>query len=224
VAGARAGQNEAMDLVDPRIERYAVAHTAPLNPALESVADSTRDRTERPGMMSGLVEARLLQALVATSGATRVLEVGTFTGFGALALAEALPAGGTVTTLEADPANAAVARGHIADHPLGDRVELLEGDARELLTGLEGPFDLAYVDAWKTDYPVYLERVLPLLGPRGIAVFDNVLRRGAVLEPDDPVGAFNDRVQADPGLVNALLTIGDGVLLVWRAPEPRSTA
>jgi caffeoyl-CoA O-methyltransferase len=207
-----------MELVDPRIARYAVAHTTPLNPDLATVAASTGERTEHPGMMSGLVEARLLQALVATAGAARVLEVGTFTGFGALALAEALPPGGTVTTLEADPANAAIARGHLADHPLGDRIELLEGDARELLTGLVGPFDLVYVDAWKTDYPVYLELVLPLLGPRGLIVFDNVLRRGAVLEPGDPVGAFNDRVQADPRLANALLTIGDGVLLVWRAP------
>lgn len=207
-----------MELVDPRIARYAVAHTTPLNPDLGTVAASTRERTEHPGMMSGLVEARLLQALVATAGAARVLEVGTFTGFGALALAEAMAPGGTVTTLEADPANAAVARGHIAAHPLGDRVELLEGDARELLASFTEPFDLVYVDAWKTDYPAYLELVLPLLAPRGIIVFDNVLRRGTVLDPEDPVGAFNDQVQADPRLTNALLTIGDGVLLVWRAP------
>jgi caffeoyl-CoA O-methyltransferase len=108
-----------------------------------------------------------------------------------------------------------VARAHLAAHPAGGRVELLCGDALQLLTTLTGPFDLAYVDAWKTDYPAYLERVLPLLSTDGLMVFDNVLRGGHALEPGDPVGAFNDLVQADVRVGNALLTIGDGVLVVW---------
>jgi caffeoyl-CoA O-methyltransferase len=204
-----------MELVDPRIADYAVQHTSPLNPELAEVAASTRERTEIPGMMSGLIEARLLQALLHVAGATRVLEVGTFTGFGALAMAEALGQGGTVTTLEADPAHAALARGHIDAHPLGERVELLTGDAHELLATLSGPFDLVYVDAWKPDYPTYYELALPLLAERGVLVFDNVLRRGAVLDDDNPVAAFNAKVQADARVRNALLTVGDGMLLVW---------
>jgi caffeoyl-CoA O-methyltransferase len=147
--------------------------------------------------------------------AKRVLEVGTFTGLGALAMAEALE-GGTVTTLEADPENAKLARAHIDAHPLGSRVELIVGDALQLVPTLQGPFDLAYVDAWKPDYPTYFELVLPLLEPHGIMVFDNALHRGTVLEEGDAVGAFNDMVQADERVNNALLTIGDGVLLVWR--------
>ncbi len=201
--------------MDPEIERYAVEHTSPLEPALAVIAQATREQTDSPGMMSGLVETRLLQTLVRLSRATRVLEVGTFTGFGALAMAEVLPPGGTVTTLEANPDNAALAGAHFAAHPAGGRVELLRGDALQLLTTLNGPFDLAYVDAWKTDYPAYFERVLPLLGADGLMVFDNVLRGGTALEPDDPVGAFNDLVQANARVGNALLTIGDGVLVVW---------
>jgi predicted O-methyltransferase YrrM len=205
-----------MPIVDPRIAAYGRAHTTPLDAGLDAVAAATRAEMAHPGMMSGLVEARLLQALAVAGGATRVLEVGTFTGFGALALAAVLPEHGRVTTIEADPENAAVARRNLDESPYGARVELLEGDARELLAGLPGPFDLAYVDAWKPDYPTYYEAVLPLLGPRGVMVFDNVLRSGSALEPGDPVGAFNDRVQADPRVANALLTVGDGLLVVWR--------
>lgn len=201
--------------MDSRLARYALQHTSPFDADLEGIVRATRGKTASPGMMSGLVEARLLQTLVRLSRAGRVLEVGTFTGVGALAMAEALGPEGTVTTLEADPDTAALARAHLAAHPAGERVQLLCGDARQLLTTLSGPFDLAYVDAWKPDYPVYFDLVLPLLSPQGIIVFDNVLRGGRALEPGDPVGAFNDRVQADARVENALLTIGDGVLLVW---------
>jgi caffeoyl-CoA O-methyltransferase len=205
--------------MDPRFESYAVEHTSPLAPELEVVAQATRELTPRPGMMSGLVEARLLQALLHVARATRVLEVGTFTGLGALAMAEALEPGGTVTTLEADPDHATLARAHIDAHPRGDRVELVTGDALQLIPTLAGPFDLIYVDAWKPDYPAYFELVLPLLEPHGIVVFDNALHHGTVLEEGDAVGAFNDAIQADARVSNALLTIGDGVLLVWPRRE-----
>jgi caffeoyl-CoA O-methyltransferase len=211
--------------VNTRISDYALEHTSPLERGLERVAAATREQTDAPQMMSGLVEARLLQMLVRLARATRVLEVGTFTGLGALAMAEALQPQGTVTTLEADPDNAELARAHFAAHPLGTRVELLTGDALQLLTTLPGPFDLAYVDAWKSDYPAYYELVLPLLAPGAIMVFDNALHGGRALEEHDPVGAFNDMVQADDRVDNALLTIGDGVLLVWphapNASHPR---
>lgn len=204
--------------VDPKLETYAVQHTSRFAADLEAVADATRQRTASPEMMSGLVEARLLQALVRLRQARRVLEVGTFTGLGALAMAEALTPDGSVTTLEADPDNASMARAHIAAHPLGGRVTLIVGDARQLLSELSGPFDLAYIDAWKQDYPAYFELVLPRLASPGMMVFDNALHGGRALEDGDPVGAFNDSIQADPRVENAFLTIGDGVLLVW----PRS--
>ena len=89
-----------MDITDPRVERYAVAHTSPPPPHLAGVADATREETTTPGMMSGLALARLLEALVVVSGAHRVLEIGTFTGFGALSIAARLPPGARVTTIE----------------------------------------------------------------------------------------------------------------------------
>ena len=154
-------------------------------------------------MMSGVVVARLLEALVVATRARRVLEIGTFTGYGALSIAARLPAGGTVVTLEADAGRAEMARGHIAASPDAAKVELLEGDARAIVPTLDGPFDLVFIDAWKGDYPHYYEAVLPKLADHGLIVCDNVLWGGDVVDPapDDDNGralaAFNDLVQRD---------------------------
>jgi len=140
-------------------------------------------------------------------------------------MAAALPTDGRVVTLERDPDNAAVARRHIDASALGDRIDLIEGDARETLPRLEGPFDLVWIDAWKADYPWYLELVLPKLGPRGIIVADNLFRNGAALPPatdDESTRGLLDfarQVQEDDRLHNLLLTVGDGVLLAWPAPR-----
>jgi caffeoyl-CoA O-methyltransferase len=214
-----------MKQISAAAEDFAAAHTTPFDGALAAASDWTRDNTSWPGMMAGLPEARLLEALIVVSGARSVLELGTFTGVGALAMAAALPAGGSVITLESDPDNAAVARRHIAASPLGDRIELIEGDAREMLPRLPGSFDLVWIDAWKVDYPRYLDLVLPKLAPRGIIVADNLFRDGATLSPttDDEatrgVRDFARRVQEHERLHNVLLTVGDGLLLAWPAPQ-----
>ena len=213
------------ELISQAAERFAAAHTTPFDGAVAAAADWTRVNTAWPGMMAGLPEARLLEALIAVSGSHSVLELGTFTGVGALAMAAALPAGGRVVTLERDPDNAAVARRHIAASPLADRIEVIEGDARETLPRLPGPFDLVWIDAWKADYPRYLDLVLPKLAPRGIIVADNLFRDGATLPPagnDDATRGVLDfarSVQEHKGLHNVLLTVGDGLLLAWPAPQ-----
>jgi caffeoyl-CoA O-methyltransferase len=153
-----------------------------------------------------------------------VLEIGTFTGFGSLAMAAALPDRGRVTTLEVDEQTAAAARRHFDASPHASRIELIVGDALETLARLDGPFDLVYIDAWKADYPDYYEAVLPKLAPRGVIVADNMFRDGRVLDPavDDEstrgIREFSRRVQADEHVHNVLLTIGDGMMLVWRRP------
>jgi caffeoyl-CoA O-methyltransferase len=175
-------------------------------------------------MMSGLAEARLLEALIVAGGARRVLEIGTFTGVGALTMAAALPAEGRVTTLEADESIAAVARRHFDADPNGRRIELIVGDALETIAGLEGPLDLVYIDAGKADYPAYYDAVLPKLADRGVMVADNLFRGGAALdataEDKGSIGIreFARRVQQDERVHNVLLTIGDGVMVVWRRP------
>jgi caffeoyl-CoA O-methyltransferase len=211
-----------VEIVDPRIEEYAAAHTTAPPERLAAVATNTQETMPSPGMMSGLVESRLLEALIALSGARRVLEVGTFTGFGALTMAAALSDGGEVITLENDADTAAIARDNIEASEYGHNVRLIVGDAREELGKLEGPFDLVYIDAWKADYPHYYEAAVPLLSARGIIVADNVLRGGRVLDETGDgslaaTRAFNERVQADERVHNALLSVGDGLMLAWRA-------
>jgi caffeoyl-CoA O-methyltransferase len=215
------------DLVDPEAAGYAEAHTSALTGTLADAAAWTQGNTASPGMMSGLAEARLLEALIVVGGARRVLEVGTFTGVGALTMAAALPADGRVTTLEVDAEMAEAARRHFAASRHGERIELIEGDALETIAGLEGQFDLVYIDAWKSDYPAYYDAVLPKLASRGVIVADNLYRAGATLDPEaedaSTVGIreFARRVQADERVHNVLLTIGDGVMLVWRAGDRR---
>jgi caffeoyl-CoA O-methyltransferase len=174
--------------------------------------------------MAGLAEARLLEALIVAGGARRVLEVGTFTGVGALAMAAALPEDGKVTTLEVDEDNAAVARRHFDQSPLGSRIELLVGDALETIPGLPGPFDLIWIDAWKPDYPAYYDALLPKLAPRGVIAADNLFRDGEALDEDATsegaaaIREFARRVHEDDRVHNVLLTIGDGVMLAWHRP------
>jgi len=177
--------------------------------------------------MSGLAEARLLQALIVVGGARRVLEIGTFTGLGALAMAAVLPSGGRVTTLEVDEEMAATARRHIEESEHGDRVELIVGDALETIPQLEGEFDLVYIDARKAGYPAYYEAVMPKLAERGIIVADNLFRAGRALEDDtgdeDNAGIreFARLVADDERTDNVLLTVGDGLMLAWRRGETR---
>jgi caffeoyl-CoA O-methyltransferase len=212
------------DLVDPAAVSFAAEHTTALEGAVESAARWTERNTASPGMMAGLAEARLLEVLAVASGAMRVLEIGTFTGVGALSLAAALPAGGRVITLEVDEITAAAARRHIESSPFAERIELIVGDATDTLRRLDGPFDLVWIDAWKADYPVYYELVLEKLAPRGVIAADNLFRGGAALDPaiEDAgtagIRAFARRVQDDSRMHNVLLTVGDGVMLAWRRP------
>jgi predicted O-methyltransferase YrrM len=211
-----------VDIVDPRIEEYASAHTTAPVGQLAAVALATRKTMPSPGMMSGQVEARLFEALIVVAGARRALEVGTFTGFGALTMAAALPDDGEVVTIEKDEGTAAIARDNFDSSEHGSKVRLIVGDAREELAKLDGPFDFVYIDAWKSDYPAYYEATIPLLSPRGILVADNVLRSGRVLDPEAEESVrvtreFNARVHADERVHNALLTVGDGLMLAWLA-------
>jgi caffeoyl-CoA O-methyltransferase len=212
------------EIVDAAIERYAAEHTSAPSSELADVESSTRDETPLPGMMTGRMEARLLEAFVVAAGAKRVLEVGTFTGHGALSIASRLDPGGRVITIEYDERLAGIARRNIEASAYAEMVELIQGDAHEIIETLDGPFDLVFVDAWKFDYLRYYEAVLPKLAPRGVLIADNVLWRGGVLDENATdretraLREFNDHVQSDARVENVLLTVGDGLLVAWRRP------
>jgi predicted O-methyltransferase YrrM len=211
------------DVVDPAVVAYAEEHSTKPPPHLEAVDRATKERFANWGMMVGRQEGRFLELLVFATGATSVLEIGTFTGYSSLAMAAGLPPGGRIVSLEVDPTHAATARANIAASPYADRIEVVEGPALESLAGLPGPFDLVFIDADKTGYDGYYEAALPKLAPDGLIVVDNTLQRGGVLDPADVTSgpaalrAFNDKVATDSRVVVAFTTIRDGVSLIRKA-------
>lgn len=207
-------------IADPVVAAYAAAHSTPPSERLQAVAEATVEWSDVPDYMIDALESRLLTLLVAISSAGRILEVGTFTGYSALSMAEALPPDGHITTLELRADHAAKAREHIDGAGLSERITVRQGPALDSLADLEGPFDMAFIDADKPGYPAYYEAVVPLMRPGGLIVADNVLRRGLVLDADahaaDVVAmrAFNDRVAADPRVEAVMLTVRDGITLI----------
>lgn len=211
-------------LVDERLAAYAEAHTTKRNALFEELRMATLEKTTDPQMQVGAVEGTLLQTLVALSGARRILEVGCFTGYSALAMAEALPEDGKLVTCDRDPVATSIAQSFFDRSPHGKKIELRLGDALATIERLEADFvpDLAFIDADKANYLSYYEAILPRLRVGGLLVADNTLWSGRVLDPQskDDLGicAFNDRVVSDPRVTAVQLSVRDGVTLVRKLP------
>ena len=208
-------------IASEEIERYAEAHTTPPSELQRGLAEETRETLRSPQMLTGLVEARLLEFLVFAIRPQRVLELGTFSGYSTLAMASVLPPGGHIDTCELNEEHAAVARRYLDEACLGDRVTIHLGPALETIEQLEGEFDLVFIDADKVNYPAYYEALVPRLSPHGIMVLDNTLWSGRVAEPDDSPETrmfveLNARIASDPRVVAVVLTVRDGVTLVRR--------
>ena len=211
-----------LTLVPEDIERYAIDHTTPLPSYLNDLTDYTYENMSIPQMLSGPIEGTLLQTLVWATGAKRVLEIGTFTGFSSQMMAAALPDDGILVTCDIDPEAVKVARDFYAKSPHGHKIDLRLGPAKETLETLnDWVFDVVFIDADKTGYAAYYEKAVKLLAPRGVIAVDNVLWSGRVLDPktdeDRSIAAFNERVKNDSRVNHVLLPIRDGVMLVRRA-------
>ena len=207
------------------VEAYAAAHTTTPAAPLQALAEETRARLDSPQMLTGEIEGRFLEFLVFLARPRLVLEIGTYSGYSALSMAQTLPDGGRIVTCELDPDRAGFAERHIAAAGLSDRIEVRQGPAIETIDTLDGPFDLVFIDADKAGYLDYYEAVLPKLADRGLIVVDNVLWSGRVAAPpadDDSestraLRTFNDHVAADERVVSVMLTVRDGVTLIRRA-------
>jgi caffeoyl-CoA O-methyltransferase len=208
------------NIIDPALEDYAREQSSPEPPLLAELAAATREFSDSHGMMVGPLEGRFLKILVAALGARRVLEIGTFTGYSALSMAEALPAGGRLITCEISQEHAAMARRFVERSAFADRIEIRVGAASETLRTLEGPFDFVFIDADKGGYRAYYEAALALLAPGGLIAVDNVLASGRVIDPADEseygqaIRAFNDHVAGDPRVEAVMVPIRDGVTLI----------
>lgn len=203
---------------------YAAAHSTPASEVGRRVMRQTAARfPEVSQMQVDPVQGAFLAWLVKLVGARRVLEVGAFTGLSSLFMAEAMPEGGEIVCCDISEEYTALARQAWADAGVAERITLLLGPALETLADLQGPFDLAFLDADKPNYPRYIERLKELVRPGGVIVADNTLWAGRVIDPEDQTDAtrgireLNELVSTDPDLEAVLLPFADGVTVILRA-------
>jgi caffeoyl-CoA O-methyltransferase len=209
-------------IVEPEVEEYAEAHSTPMAELFERLAAETREKTTAPQMMVGQLEGRFLAVLVRTLRARRVLELGTFTGYSSISMALALPTGGRVITCDVNEETTAIAQRYAEEAGVIDRIDYRLGPALETIATLDGPFELVFIDADKPNYVNYYEATLPLLADGGLMVVDNTLWSGRIVDPEDQdettqaIRSLNDRVLEDTRVENVLLTVRDGMNLLWR--------
>lgn len=206
------------------IGAYAEAHSTPPAELFERLDAETRETQSSPGMMIGAVGGAFLSFVVGMKQPRRVLEIGTFTGWSSIAMASALPPGGTLVTCDVNGETSAIARRYAEEAGVADRIEYRLGPAAETLRSLEGPFDLVFIDADKSAYVDYYEGVLPKLADDGVILVDNTLSDGDVLEPNGPISRaiarFNAHVRDDDRVECLLATVRDGITLIRKRRAP----
>jgi caffeoyl-CoA O-methyltransferase len=207
-------------IIPRKIEEYCLRHTSAGDKLLREIEKYTNRHCADAQMLIGPHEGALLAMLVRLTGARHILEIGCFTGYSALCMAEALPKNGKLITCEIKPAHAEIAQSFFDRSPHGRKIRLRLGPALETLTSLPRSvrFDLVFLDADKENYVNYYEAVLPRLHRGGLIVADNVLWSGRVLAPnkntDRAVVAFNKYVRRDPRVECVMLPVRDGVSLI----------
>jgi predicted O-methyltransferase YrrM len=206
--------------IDAAVEQFAHDHTEAETDLYVRLREETYRVMQSPQMQVDVIEGRFLQMLVRLSGAKNILELGMFTGYSALMMAEALPDNGHLITCEIDPKAEAIARRYFAESPHGGKITIRMGPALDTIKTLADPLDLVFIDADKVNYSSYYEACLPLLKFGGLIVADNVLWSGKVVDPKDAedhaIVAFNRLVQSDPRVKNVCLTVRDGMMLAWK--------
>ena len=214
--------NSYMDIVAKQAEEYALAHTSPLSPLLEEVEQFTLTKTAYPSMLTGRVEGRFLQLVVQMSGACRIVDIGTFTGYSALAMAEVMPDDGEILTIENNPDHAAIAQSFFDRSPCSSRITLRLGPALDILKSLpDKGTDLVFIDADKQNYSAYYEEAMRIVKNRGLILVDNALWYGRIFEPKDDdsraMADFNELVNTDDRAEKLFLTIRDGIYLIRKS-------
>jgi caffeoyl-CoA O-methyltransferase len=209
-----------LSLIGPELSAYVDDHTTPETALFARLRAETQASLQMPQMQVGHVEGAFLRILVAATRARQVLEIGTFSGYSALAMASALPDDGRLVTCDIDPVATAVARRYFAESGYGHKIDLRIGPALQTIEALaaEGRrFDLVFIDADKPNYGHYWDAVLPLVPVGGLVLADNTLWSGKVVAPkeasDHAIVAFNAKVKADPRVEHVLLSIRDGVMM-----------
>lgn len=204
------------------LDDYIETHTSPADETLRFIEHDTAVNVLNPHMLSGAVQGRLLAFLSRMIQPKRILELGTFTGYSALCLAEGLAPDGRLITLEHNDELEEIIRRNLSLSPLGAQIDLKMGDALETLAAMQDQrFDLCFIDADKREYSAYLDAVLPLMQPHGWILADNTLWDGHVIDPNyakdkQTLGlrAFNNKVSEDERLEQVILPLRDGLTII----------
>lgn len=206
------------------VEEYICAHSTPENEVLQSITRETNLHVLNPHMLSGHVQGRVLSMISWMIRPKRILELGTFTGYSALCLAEGLAEGGKLITIEHNDELEEMIRRNLSRSPFSDRIELRIGDAIETLSAFSiqnSEFDLVFMDADKREYCAYLEAVYPLVPVGGFILADNTLWDGHIVDPNydkdkqtQGLRAFNDRLCEDDRFEQVILPLRDGLTLI----------
>lgn len=217
-----------MNLIDTTLEKYCIDHSTRPSVINEELFRKTHETQEMPQMLIGEMEASFLGFMVRAVGATRILEIGTFTGYSALSMARELPDNGELITLDINPESVAMAKEYWAKASWGHKIKSVLGQALETIPKMDGEFDLVFIDADKENYKNYLDLVLPRLSDKGMVIVDNVLWSGRVVEGskyDDQespststlaLRKFNDYVHSRDDLYVTMLPVRDGLFLIKR--------
>lgn len=205
----------------PELETYLLNHIEPEGEVLEELSRKTHLNTVYPNMLSGHLQGKILEMISWMMHPTRILEIGTFTGYSAICLARGLAPGGLLQSIDSDDELKDMAQEYIRKSGLEEKVELITGNALDVLKTLSGPYDLIFIDADKKEYVSYYDLCFDLLKPGGFMVADNVLWGGKVVddkqhnEPDTRgILDFNERVRDDNRVKQVILPVRDGLSLI----------
>lgn len=211
-----------MEFLPEDIENYVLRHTEPEPEHLYDLNRKTHLKVLQPRMLSGHLQGRVLSMFSHMIRPKRVLEVGTYTGYSALCLAEGLVKGGEIHTIDINDELEDIIRHHLEKAGEGDRIHLHFGNAIEIIPQIEGKFDLVFIDADKTNYSNYYDLVIDRVPSGGYLIADNVLWSGKVLDQEEiekdsdtsALVAFNEKIQADDRVQNVLFPVRDGLMVI----------
>lgn len=202
------------------LEKYILEHSTTEDPLLEELYRQTHIKFVNPNMVSGHLQGKLLEFISKMVSPDCILEIGTFTGYSSICLAKGLKEGGRLITIEANDEIATFTRSYFTKAGVNDRIELLNGNALEIIPELDLMFDLVFIDADKREYCDYFRLVIEKVKPGGFIVVDNVLWGGQVLEKGttDQQAAgiirFNEMIRKEQGVENIILPVRDGIMII----------
>jgi caffeoyl-CoA O-methyltransferase len=210
-----------MEFLPAEVEQYAIQHSKPEGAVLEDLNRETWAKVLRPRMLSGHLQGKILETFSYMIQPKRILEVGTYTGYSAICMAQGMAKDGRLFTIDINDEIAHMADSYFQKAGLKDRIEFLVGDARELIPTLTETWDLVFIDADKENYALYFDLIFDQVRPGGFIIADNVLWSGKVMDPYDVLDEetkslvdFNNKVMNDPRVDNVLMPVRDGLMVI----------